>query len=85
MKEDYGFVTRDEAHNNCEMKWLCGTCSWSVGRYYCVNEDFAFHYGGIALEFLRDRGFIYSIEENMSTIYEEYAQNGYKNDIVFNR
>ena len=83
--EDYGFVTRAEAENNSENKWLCGACCWSIGRYCFENKDYSTQYGGIVLEFLQDRGFLYSIEENMDEIYNEYAKNGYKNDIVFNR
>ncbi len=82
MKEDYGFVTRDEEDNNLENKWLSGSCWWTIGRYYFENKEFR-HYGGIALEFLKERGFMYSIEEDMSEIYSEYAGGDYKNDLTY--
>ncbi len=85
MKEDYGFVTRDEADNNGEGKWLCGSCSWSIGRYSFLNIEFHSRYGGIVLEFLYDRGFLYSVEENMDDLYAEYGREGHTNDIVFIR
>ncbi len=85
MREDYGFVTRDEAYNNSENKWLCGSCCWSIGRYSFVNSDYASLCGGIVLEFLYDRGFLYSIEENVGYLYAEYGREGHTNDIVFIR
>ena len=85
LREDYGFVTRNEDYNNSENKWLCGSCCWSIGRYSFVNTDYASSCGGIVLEFLYDRGFLYSIEENVSDLYAEYGREGHTNDIVFNR
>ncbi len=63
-KEDYGFVTRAESNNNSENRWLCGSCSWTVGRYYFEDEDLASCYGGVVLEFFQDQGLLYSFEES---------------------
>ena len=85
MKEDYGFVTRAEADNNLENKWLCGSCCWTIGRYAFDKDGYDTRYGGVVLEFLRDRGFLYSIEEDMSDIYREYAGNNHSCDLIYNR
>ncbi len=76
--EDYGFVTVAERNNNLEGKWLCGSCSYTIGRYSFEDSELM-HYGGIVLEFFRDRGFLYSIDEDVSTLYAEYGDAGHKN------
>ena len=82
LQEDYGFVTGDEQDNNIENKWLCGSCRWTIGRYYFEKKELR-HFGGIVLEFLRNRGFLYSIEEDMSEIYKEYAGTDYRSDLIY--
>ena len=81
-KEDYGFVTRDEYDSNEENRWLCGSCCWTIGRY-SFEEDKYMYIGGIVLEFLRDFGFMYCIEEDMSEIYLKYACPDHKTDLVY--
>ena len=81
-REDYGFVTPAEHDNNLENRWIAGSCSWTIGRYNFESKDLA-RYGGIVLEFFLDRGFLYSIEEDISGLYAEYAGADYKNDLVY--
>ncbi len=82
--EDYGFVTASEHDNNLENKWLGGNCCWTIGRYCFEDRDLT-HYGGIVLEFFLDRGFLYSIEEDVTELYAKYASPDYKNDLVYMR
>ncbi len=72
-REDYGFVTRDEADLNLENKWLCGNCCRSKGRYSFTDKDMILKYGGIVLEFFKDRGFMYSVDEDMTEIRARYS------------
>ncbi len=71
--EDYGFVTRDEADLNLENRWLCGSCCWAKGRYSFPDKDMIWKYGGIVLEFFNDRGFMYSVDEDMTEIRAKYS------------
>ncbi len=82
LKEDYGFVTENEYDNNSENRWLCGSCSHSIGRYM-FKESL---YGGIVLEFLNDRGFFYCIGEDMTEVYARYnGGQGSFSELVFQR
>ncbi len=67
-KQDYGFVSREEAENNLENRWLCGSSSWTIARYYFKDHGLATWKGGIVLEFLRDRGFFYSVEDSIDEL-----------------
>ncbi len=69
MAEDYGFVSGDEDSNNGENRWLCGSFYGSIGRYR-PSERLS-HYGGFVLEFFRDYGLVYSIEENRNEILNQ--------------
>ena len=82
--EDYGFITSTEYYNNLENKWLCGSCSWTIGRYYFEDQHLT-HYGGIVLEFFRDCGVLYSIEEDVSELYAEYAGSNHSCDLVYTK
>lgn len=81
--KDYGFVTRCEHNNNVENRWLAGTSNWTIGRYSFSDLGLA-SYGGIVLEFFDGFGLIYSIEEDMSKIYEEqYNDAEHENEIQY--
>ncbi len=67
-KEDYGFVTRAEHSNNLENKWLCGSAYGAIARYSFDDSDLAERYGGVVLEFFKDYGLMYSMEEDMKEI-----------------
>ena len=83
MAEDYGFVTRDEKSINDENRWMCGSCRGSIGRY-SFSDKSLYHYGGVVLEFFKDYGIIYSIEEDISEIYrEQYNDPGYEHGIRY--
>ncbi|SCX09652.1 hypothetical protein SAMN02910339_01377 [Lachnospiraceae bacterium YSD2013] len=69
-KQDYGFVSREEAENNLENRWLCGSSSWTIARYYFKDAELTMQYGGIVLEFLRDEGFFYSVEDSIDELRE---------------
>ena len=83
LTEDYGFVTRSEYDNNGENKWLAGSSNWTIGRYSFSDKGLA-GYGGVVLEFFDGIGLIYSIEEDMSKIYEEqYDDAEHENEIQY--
>ena len=83
LSEDYGFVTRDEYEANLEGKWLCGTSYQAIGRY-CFSDSNLTYCGGVVLEFFNDIGLIYSIEEDMSKIYEEqFGDAEHENEIQY--
>ncbi len=75
--EDYGFVTRSESDLNLENRWLCGSTIWAIARYNFTDENLSHHYGGIVLEFFREYGLFYSIEEDMREIYAKEHNNPY--------
>ena len=80
---DYGFVTNGEYGDNLENKWICGTAWGSIGRYSFSDKELN-RYGGIVLEFFEDFGLLYSIEEDMSSIYaEQYNDPGYEYQIKY--
>ena len=68
MREDYGFVSRDEEDNNLENRWLGGYSSWTIARYSFKDTGLANHYGGIVLEFLKDEGYLYSVEDSIDEL-----------------
>ena len=83
--EDYGFISRSEYENNAENRWLCGSCAWTVGRYSFSERSFQ-QAGGVVLEFLRDVGFLYFVDEDMTDIYQQYIGQSYSgNDIVYRK
>ena len=84
--EDYGFVTSLEHDNNVENMWLCGSCSWTIGRYAFDGKEVSNSYGGVVLEFFRDYGLFYSIEEDVREIYaKEHNNENYRQQIALNR
>ena len=83
---DYGFVTSLEHDNNVENRWLCGTCSWTIGRYSFDDVNVSNAYGGVVLEFFGDYGLFYSIEEDMSEVYAvEHKNPNFWQDITYYR
>lgn len=56
---EYGDVTYDEKFDNQESRWLCGSCSWTIARYFLTDGR------KVILEFLYNRGFLYFEGEPM--------------------
>ena len=67
-REDYGFVSRAEAENNLENKWIGGYSSWTIARYQFEDKDLATWKGGIILEFLKNEGYLYSMDDNIDEL-----------------
>ena len=81
---DYGFITELEHDGNVENRWLCGTAWGSIARYSFDGENVSNSYGGVVLEFFKDYGLFYSIEEDMSEIYaKEYKNPNYKQQLEY--
>ena len=64
--DDWGFVTKTEAWNNGETRYLGGSTSWMIARYGCQDLS-----GGIVFANLYDISLISLIEEDVSAVYEE--------------
>ena len=64
--DDWGYVTKAEAWNNTETRYLAGSTDWMIARYECKDLS-----GGIIFANLYDISLISLIEENVSAIYEE--------------
>ncbi|MCR5521709.1 MAG: hypothetical protein K6F44_07355 [Lachnospiraceae bacterium] len=45
-----------------------GYSSWTIARYYFKETGLANQYGGIVLEFLRDEGYFYSVEDSIDEL-----------------
>jgi hypothetical protein len=84
--EDYGFVTRAEHDSNSENKWLSGSAYGAIARYSFEESDLAEKYGGVVLEFFKDYGLMYSIEEDMKLIYEKERNNpDYSRELIYKK
>lgn len=67
MRDDYGFVTKSEAFNNGETRYLCGSTDWMIARYPAPENLVS----GIVYANLYDIALISFIEEDVSEIWEE--------------
>ena len=74
-KDDWGFITSNEYYSNVEQRCMWGISDYQIARYSFENPDLR-HEGGVVLEFFRDFGLFYFVNEDMSEIYEEQFRDG---------
>ncbi len=83
MAEDYGFVTPLEHDNNVENRWLCGTAYGAIARY-SFEDKLLQSSGGVVLEFFKDIGIMYYVNEDMTEIYAKYKGDpSYEHQLVY--